>query len=465
MLLDKSHAATNASTQAEPFEYELAPVLRVEGDTNEAKTMSEHAEQLGVPAAAFAVYKNGALIHQEYTGEGIGPNSMFQGASLAKSISAATIVTLAEQHDISLDEDISAHITSFDLTTLEGYEAPVTLRELLSHSSQANVSGFQGYPQSAELPTNVQVILGSEITNSDRVAFTQPAGKYYYSGGGFQIAQAFAEDVSGKPFDQLAQELIFAPLGMDKTMFRTVMDPDTVSPLVPVSGFENRGPVDGGWHNYPELATAGLWTTATDFAKFITAIMAAADGDENAGIPPSVAREMLTKVVDLNPYRSYGLGLGLILAEDGSIQTFEHHGRNVGFRVSFSAFPKDRALSIMLTNHPKGLQLATETHRGVGLNFGYVDPAVRTITPVPISEDLRAQCIGVYTAADEEAATVELLEDDGKVIFRDEDGDYPLIPTGEGQFIYVPLGITFTCEASGDGTVLSYGSSNRFIKQ
>ena len=300
---------TERQEVARTIVYKPVPRVAVAGEPLQVETMSEYARELGVPAAALAIFMDGELVHTEFKGDNIGPNSLFQGASLAKSVASATIATLARREGISLDEDVARYITSFDLTGLEGYQAPVTLRELLSHTSQADVEGFPGYPQSAELPTNLEVILGSEKSNTKRVAFSRPEGKWFYSGGGYQIAQAFAEDVSGKPFAQLARELVFEPLGMSRSSFNQSLDPETVKPLIPVRGFENRGPVAGGWHNYPELATAGLWTTAEDYGKFIVAVMAAADGEENSGIAPEVATQMLTVAGHPNPIRGYGLGL------------------------------------------------------------------------------------------------------------------------------------------------------------
>lgn len=200
--------ATNATDTPPVFEYRAVPRIAIEGEPIAAKSFSEYADQYDISAGSMAVFKDGRMIYQEFKGDGTGPNSVFQAASLAKAVASATIATLAAREGISLDEDVSKYITSFDLTTLEGYEYPVTLRQLLSHTSGADVEGFQGYPQSAELPSNLDVILGSEKSNSHRVAFSKPVGKWSYSGGGYQIAQAFAEDFSGLPFDQLAQDLV-----------------------------------------------------------------------------------------------------------------------------------------------------------------------------------------------------------------------------------------------------------------
>ena len=475
-LVALTASCTLAHTDGTPAQRERAPATQsikikpipavsVTGESVNVDTMSEYAEQLGIPAAALVIFQGGTLAYEEFRGGGIGPYSLFQGASLAKSVSSATIATLARREGISLDEDVAPYITSFDLTSLEGYQAPVTLRQLLSHTSRADVTGFPGYPQAVDLPTNLEVILGSEKSNTKRVAFTREAGEWFYSGGGYQIAQAFAEDVSGQPFAQLAQELVLTPVGMSRTFYSQSIDPEAIKPLIPVIGFEKRGPVEGGWHNYPELATAGLWTTAQDFGKFIVAVMAAADGETDTGILPEVATDMLTVAGHPNPIRGYGLGFGILLNDDGSVQSFEHHGKNEGYRVSFSAFPKERALSLMLTNHTNGLQLATEINRGFGESLGYTDPAARTVTRVAFTDDIRQRCLGTYGAEKTPSQTAKLVEEDNVIIFRDDDGDYPLVHLGDGEFIYLPLAVGFKCEQTEQRITLQVGRSSLYVKQ
>lgn len=445
--------------------YTPVPSTSVIGESNAATTLGEHADALGVPAASMAVFKQGKLVHETYTGDSIGPDSLFQGASLSKAVASATIVTLALREGISLDEDVAKYITSFDLTSLEGYSAPTTLRELLSHTSGATVEGFAGYPRSVEMPTNKEVILGSTRTNTKRVAFTQPKGKWYYSGGGYQIAQAFAEDVSDLTFAELSKELIFDPIGMTRTTYMLPFDPEAVKPLIPVPAYTGKGPLQGGWHNYPELATAGLWTTATDYGRFAIALMKSSNGDGDTGIRPDVAREMLTVAGRRNDVQGYGLGLGIISDANGNIKTFEHHGANEGYRTSFTAFPAEGAVSIVMTNHPNGLGLSQDANRGIGASMGYTDPSARTVTREPMSTELRTQCIGNFAKDKNPDQIVSLIEQEsGALIYRDEDGDYSLVHLGEGAFLHIPLNYPFKCSVSNGRTVLRVGRSSEYFK-
>lgn len=447
------------------FKYNATPRIAIAGEPITAESMSEYADEYDVPAVGMAVFKDGLMIHQEFNGDGVGPRTVFQGASFAKAISSATIATLAMREGISLDEDVSQYISSFDLTSLDGYEFPVTLRQLLSHTSGADVGGFQGYPQSMELPTNLEVILGSEKSNTKRVAFSIPVGKWHYSGGGYQIAQAFAEDVSGVPFGQLAQEFVLDPVGMTRSRMTPSFDAAAETSVTPQVGVEHSGPVKGGWHNYPEVATTGLWTTAEDYGKFLVAVMAAADGETETGIHPDVAKEMLTVAGNPNPVRGYGLGFGILSNEDGSVQSFEHHGKNVGYTGSFTAFPKERALSVVVTNHPNGLFFASESNRGFGETLGYGDPAAKTITRVPFNDELRNRCLGTYSIVETPEEPVFLKETNGVLTFENDTSEYPLVHVGGGEFLHLGTSTPFLCSDSEQGVTLSLGSSTLYLKK
>lgn len=457
--------ATSATDTPPVFEYRAVPSIAIEGEPIAAKSFSEYADQYDISAGSMAVFKDGRMIYQEFKGDGIGPDSVFQAASLAKAIASATIATLAMREGISLDEDVSKYITSFDLTSLEGYESPVTLRQLLSHTSGADVEGFQGYPQSAELPSNLDVILGSEKSNSHRVAFSKPVGKWSYSGGGYQIAQAFAEDVSGLPFDQLTQDLVLDPIGMTRSRMTQTFDSARTPSVTPVTGVERKRPVEGGWHNYPEIATAGLWTTAEDFGLFLVAVMAAADGEHGFGLAPEVAKEMLTIAGHPNPIRGYGLGFGILPNDDGTVQSFEHHGKNFGYLASFSAFPRDRALSIVLTNNADGYAVVTDTNRGFGETLGYKDPVAKTFTRAPFTDALRDRCLGTYNLAETPDAPVFLKEEAGELVFENEVSEYPLVHLGDGAFVYLGTGASFQCAESERGVTLALGSSTIYQKR
>ncbi len=84
-------------------------------------------------------------------------------------------------------------------------------------------------------------------------------------------------------------------------------------------------PIHGRWHIYPEMAAAGLWTTATDLAKFAIEIAQSKRGEANHVLSTKMTSEMLTPVLD-------EAGLGFFLSKENPGE-FGHGGADEGFQA------------------------------------------------------------------------------------------------------------------------------------
>jgi CubicO group peptidase (beta-lactamase class C family) len=173
------------------------------------------------------------------------PDEQFQAGSISKPVAALTALRLGA---VDLDADVNAQLRSWQLPDGDG----VTPRQLLSHTAGLGVSFLPGYAEGEPQPTLVQTLDGAPpaVNEPARVEFPRGDG-FHYSGGGYVLLQLLLEDLSGRPFAELARELVFEPLGMTSSTFEQV------------SG-----------HRYPELAAAGLWTTTNDLARFVQALQA-----------------------------------------------------------------------------------------------------------------------------------------------------------------------------------------------
>ena len=96
--------------------------------------------------------------------------------------------------------------------------------------------------------------------------------------------------------------------------------------------------IDGLWHNYPEQAAAGLWTTPTDLAKYCIEIQEILKGKENTLLSKEIIDQMLTKHKN-----NWGLGPSLQWEKDSLI--FRHGGKNAGFTNNFNLICTSRRCS------------------------------------------------------------------------------------------------------------------------
>jgi len=270
-----------------------------------------------------------------------GPDApaFFQAASISKVITGLTVMRLVEQQRIVLDAPVNEMLRSWKL---EGAGADkVTPHLLLAHRGGTTVPGFPGYPASAKLPTLLEILDGAPPANTPKVRVVLPPGlMFVYSGGGTTVLQQIVADVTGRPFAEVATELVLKPTGMEGAYL--------TPPGPSAKAHDEQGHVlPGDYHRYPELAAAGLWCTARDLAKLIRAFGSSWRGNGPL-VSPETARLMATPV-GRGPT---GLGVFVDTRTDG-VPLLSHYGVNAGFR-SVIAFAADASFGVVIMTDGEG---------------------------------------------------------------------------------------------------------------
>ena len=189
----------------------------------------------------------------------VNPEMLFQAGSVSKPAFAMTLLRFADRGEIDLDADISAVVSDFA-------EAPLTFSALLSHTAGFNVHGFDGYP-AAHAQLSLEDVLAGR-GNSPRVQRVLPAGQQFvYSGGGITLAELAFTRITGMTLqDAFAQE-IAAPLVLCRTGFFQPLGEDMVQNAAFGGRLGKTEDAAHGYHQYPEHAAAGLWTTPAELTK------------------------------------------------------------------------------------------------------------------------------------------------------------------------------------------------------
>ena len=104
---------------------------------------------------------------------------------------------------------------------------------------------------------------------------------------GYAIVQQAIQDVTKKPFADVLRELVLEPAGMTHSTFVQPL-PDGLRDQAATAYRTGGDPVPGGWHTYPELAAAGLWTTPADLARFAIALQQAGVIDAKVDVKATV---------------------------------------------------------------------------------------------------------------------------------------------------------------------------------
>jgi CubicO group peptidase (beta-lactamase class C family) len=294
------------------------------------------SDPVAVPAVSVAAFVDQENVTAAW---GVAEGTLFQAASISKPVAALVALRLVAQGSLSLDADVNEYLTSWSLPAAGGM-APVTLRHLLCHGGALTVSGVPGYERGRALPGLVEILNGVPPANTPPVRRAGLPGRAHcYSGGGYVVLQQLLEDVTARPFADLAAELVFAPAQMPAATY-AAPDPATAA-TVHVDGREV------AWRVHPELATAGLWCTPVDLVRFARAIQAAVAGDALALLPQPLALEMLTPQVD-------DWGLGLRLSGNGRHRRFSHGGQNYGYQCALIGTVYSACAVAVMTNSSSG---------------------------------------------------------------------------------------------------------------
>lgn len=337
-------------------------------------TLVELMQRFRVPGVSIAVIRDFRIhwaraygVADVETNQPVDTGTVFQAASISKPVFAMTSVKLAQEGQLSLDDDVNSMLKSWRVPPGDHTrEQPVTLRSLHSHTSGADDGfGFPGYDPSEPRPTLAQILNGEKPSNVGPVRFARPpyAGAKY-SGGGVTLAQLVIMDVTGRPFAELMRETVLAPIGMTRSSYEQPIPSALAQNAARAHSGAGRR-LGAPWHVYPEQAAAGLWTTPSDLARFAIEVQRAYRGPRGAVLTQASAREMLAAV------GSGGFGVGLGVAQRGEGWYFMHGGSNWGFQCDLLAhFRKGYGVAIM-TNGEQGGRLISELESRIAAAYGW----------------------------------------------------------------------------------------------
>lgn len=368
------------------------PVIR-KGD--KPFTLADRMRMYAVPGLSVAVIHDGKLAWARGWGvrdtEGcapVTPDTAFQAASISKVPTAVLALRLVEQGKMGLDRNINEALHAWRLP-VDPKLAPdgVTLRQLLSHTAGLGVHGFIGYMPGVALPTPVQILDGLPPANTPAVRSVLPAGaKFEYSGGGYVVTQVALADVSGMTFEALAEREVFRPLGMTHSAF--AMPPSPAIRANMAFGHANGSPIPGNYRVQPELAPAGLWTTASDLARLLMDLQASAEGRQGHRLSPAMTRQMMTPVKD-------NWGLGVAVYPEGAAR-FMHDGVNEGYESFMIAYAGKGDGIVVLANGGDGRRLIGEVVRAVATDYGWPDIAAPATEEKTLTHDELARASGHF---------------------------------------------------------------------
>ena len=366
----------------ERIENGLLPPVVLKGETPLRMKIDERMKFYRTPGVSVAVINEGKVEWARGYGllrvngqERVTTSTMFQAASISKTLTALAVLQLVEKHQLDLDEDVNVKLTGWKVpeNDLIKNERP-TLRRVLSHTAGFNVSGLPGYSADQPLPSLRQILNGEKPANTPPIRIdTIPGSRFTYSGGGYEVLQQLLTDVTKKSYVEL-MEPILKKLGMTHSTFKapSLSDPDVAAGHLP-NGVE----IEGGWRLHSELAAAGLWSTPTDLAQLVIEIQKSNEGKSNWILSKGMTKMMLSPQIE-------NVGLGVFVDGEGPSARFDFSGSNVGYKSYAVGYLQSGRGAVVMTNSENGAQLALEILRSISAEYGWPDyhPRERVVSKI-----------------------------------------------------------------------------------
>lgn len=282
------------------------------------------------------------------------PCNISRVGSTVKMFTATSVLKLAEEGKINLDDKISSYLEGDVITKIENADK-VTIRQLLQHSG-----GIYNYIQNLKFQTASINDLIREWKPEDlldyaynKTSYFQPGEDVRYSNTGYIMLGLLIEKIEGEPFYKVFERKIFNPLGLTSTRF-AASDPvpdDIVRGYIDL--YSKLQVIESTWFSGWDYYTAdgGLISNPYDLSIFFQALM------NEKIINNQLLNEMLSwkapkdQDPDFFPI-SYGLGIFKIETPKGI--AYMHSGDAIGYYANMLYFPDDSTTIVYAVNSNYG---------------------------------------------------------------------------------------------------------------
>lgn len=294
------------------------------------------------PGCGVGVEKNGVPVFAKGYGMAdlehaipITPKSMFYMASVSKQFTALTVLMLAKENKLALTDSVRKYIPE-----LPAYADKITLYHLLTHTSGVRdyftLGALAGLP--AETAYSDDLVL--RMLARQKALNFEPGTSFLYSNSGYVLLSIVVKRVTGKPLDEVARSRIFAPLGMNQTLFQ---HDHTGLIRNKAFGYDQRGDT---WHasnsSLDVVGDGGLYSSIDDMLHWTR------NFDALAVAPDSVKAMQAPAMLANGKTVEYGMGLAPGLYR--GLKLIEHSGGLAGYRTQDMWFPSERLAVVVLCN-------------------------------------------------------------------------------------------------------------------
>ncbi|MEV6574272.1 serine hydrolase domain-containing protein [Streptomyces sp. NPDC051577] len=228
------------------------------------------------------------------SGKRVSPDAHFRIGSITKPMEAVILLQLSAEGRIDLDDTVQQHLPGL---LPEGRFEPITVRQLLNHSSGLP-QDFEGAPQTS--PDDDIERRFDYLTFDEMIALTlhpegrpapgprfAPGTRQEYNSFGYRVAGKLIEEITGHPFQHEVTTRILRPLGMGETR-AAVPGRSTPVPRPYLPGYMPRSSGELVDVNVQGGLPASMTSTTGDLDRFVSGLF------DGRLLRPAQAAELFT---------------------------------------------------------------------------------------------------------------------------------------------------------------------------
>jgi CubicO group peptidase (beta-lactamase class C family) len=393
------------------------------------KLIPAELKEKNTPGTVITVISGDQIIYQKAFGVAnvetnaeMQPEMLFRLGSTTKMFTAAALLTLAANNKIKMNEPIGNRVKG-----LNARLAQVTPHHLLSNS--AGIRDF-----AAPVISNDDPSLGNMVRGwKDDVFFADQGEIYSYSSPGYWLSGFVVEELYGKPYADAMTELLFKPIGMERTTLRPFMAityPFATGHVVQ----ENKATIIRPMFNNVAMWPAGsIFSNAKDLSRWVIALMNDGRVEGKQLLPASVINQMVQHHVPVPGESDSYYGYGLTVFKYKGLEFVGHGGFSRGYGSMIQMVPSKKFAVIVLTNK-SGETMRKSLNKAMELGLGLKDD--EDPKPVPLARPAASEMseyAGTYSHAPQ---TWEVSIKDGKLFMKFDEKDYVMTKSGERKFTF-----------------------------
>lgn len=376
------------------------------------------------PGVSFLVSKDGKPIYQKAFGMAnlelnvpMTPHNVFEIGSITKQFTAASILMLAEQGKLNIEDDITKYIPDYPT---QGKK--ITIRHLLNHTS--GIKSYTGMPNfRTRAKTDMSPKELIDVFKNEPKDFS-PGDQYKYNNSGYILLGYIIEIISDNTYANFIQNNIFKPLGMHTTSYGSKKD----IVLNRASGYSE---IENGYENADYLsltipyAAGSIMSTTGDLLKWQNAL-------NNHTLLKTESYEMAIHGSTLNDGTHIPYGFGL---EEGNINgtpSIQHGGGIFGYTSMGIYLPNEDMFISGLTNCDCK-SISTVTAKIASIVIGKPFPDKKDA--IKLSDSELKKWTGSYKFENDVIRFIT-LEDDQLYSQREGSKKFELYPLTSSHFIF-----------------------------